>query len=321
MDKRRIALAMIGLVALAGCGGARPRPGPVGPGPASGLDTPGNHERTMQYQGLSRYYELHVPPGYRKGNPASLVVVFHGGGGNPDPMHMQSGMDAVSDGHGFIVVYPAGTGSRGRRLLTFNTGLCCGYSLEHSIDDVGFTRAVIDDVSSYLSIDAKRVYATGISNGGMMTYTVGCRLADRIAAIAPVAGAMAIGNCSPSRPISVMEFHGRQDHNILWDGGVGPKSASKMNFPPVPEMVGFWVKFDGCPATPKVVRKGAAEGQWWGPCREGTEVVLWSIGDGGHSWPGGKQTIFEKALNLGPVSESLNASEEMWEFFSRHPMR
>ena len=319
MNKLWMLLAILAAMA-AGCGaGSKSAKAEEGRGGA--LDTPGDHERRLKFGGRERYYELHVPPGYRKGTPAPVVLVFHGGGGHPAVMRQQTRLDAVADKNDFITVYPAGTGTFERRMLTFNTGTCCGWANEHKIDDVGFTRAILDDVGSFLSVDSKRVYATGISNGAIMSYTLACAMSDRIAAIAAIAGAMQVATCEPKRPVSVIEFHGALDNNIRLDGGVGSKSATKIDFPPTAKMLEFWIRRNGCPPEPRVVKKGGATARYYGPCQDGSEVVFWVLENGGHSWPGGVQTGFEKMLNLGPVSNDISASEELWEFFKRHPMR
>ncbi len=274
----------------------------------------------MEYGGRSRFYLTHIPPGYRPSTPTPVVLVFHGGGGYPEAVKYQTKMDAVSNRHGFIAVYPAGTGSRRRRVLTFNAGNCCSYAVEHHIDDVGFTRAVIDDLASYLSIDRKRIYATGLSNGGILAQRLACELSDRIAALGPVAGTMGVDSCRPTRPVSVIEFHGLADTNLPYQGGVGWRFVTSTRFKSVPETIDFWTNFDGCPREPKVTVKGAATANLYGPCKGSTEVMLWSLKGGGHTWPGGDKTFLESVVGLGPVNRDISASEEMWKFFKRHPM-
>jgi polyhydroxybutyrate depolymerase len=284
------------------------------------LTRPGDHVRHLNFGGRDRFAEIHVPPGYRKGTPTPVVMVWHGGGGFPGAMRKQSGMDAVSDRHGFLVVYPAGTGTRKERLLTFNAGACCDYAVKENIDDVGFTVALLQDLGSIYSIDPARVYSTGLSNGALMSYRLACELSDRIAAIAPVAGTLGIDRCAPRRAVSVMEFHGLADNNLPFAGGVGSRSVSRVNFRPVTDTIQTFVCLNSCPETPKALKKGASVAQIYGPCRDGSEVVLWTIEGAGHTWPGGETTLLEKPI-VGPVSRDISASEEMWEFFQRHPIR
>src|SRR4051812_5775513 len=137
-----------------------------------------------------RTYEIHLPNGRAPGEPAPLVLVFHGGGANAANAMRMSGMNAKSDAEGFIVAYPNGTGPRRDSFLTWNAWRCCGLALERKVDDVAFVRALVDEVARRYPVDRKRVYATGFSNGGMLTYRLGCELGDVFAAIAPVAGAL-----------------------------------------------------------------------------------------------------------------------------------
>src|SRR5581483_1221143 len=138
-----------------------------------------------------------------------VVLAFHGGGSNAMQMADFCGLNAKADGAGFIVAYPEGSG-RLARDHTWNGGNCCGYAMEQKVDDVGFVRVLLDDLAWRARIDTKRVYATGMSNGAVMAYRLASELADRIAAIAPVAGPMGTATCKPSRPVSVMHFHGTE---------------------------------------------------------------------------------------------------------------
>ena len=126
------------------------------------------------------------------------------------------GLNEKADQEGFIAVYPNGTG-RLEPMLTWNGGNCCGYAQWNNVDDVGFTRALLDDLAKVVNVDAKRVFATGISNGGIMCYRLASELSDRIAAIAPVSGTMGTLTCNPKRPVSVIHFHGTEDRfSALW---------------------------------------------------------------------------------------------------------
>ncbi len=186
---RRSALSTVfGAVLLGGCGG--------GPTEGSGLESPeilepGDHEFALTFDSRSRYFLVHVPPQAMAGEPLPVVLALHGGGGNPEQFKSENGVDEVADAAGFIAVYPAGTGGLPRTLLTWNTGTdCCGFALEQDVDDVGFLVAVVDDLDSRTEVDSRRVYFTGHSNGGIMAYRIAAEAAERVAAIAPVAGAM-----------------------------------------------------------------------------------------------------------------------------------
>ncbi|MDG6229485.1 MAG: PHB depolymerase family esterase, partial [Candidatus Thermoplasmatota archaeon] len=145
---------------------------------------------SIMVDGLERSYSIHIPEGYDGSKPLPLVLVFHGGGGNANNILQTTGFNQKADEEGFLVVYPQGSGRLQNSLLTWNTGFCCGYAVENTIDDVAFIRQLIDHLQRHYPIDTKMIYATGISNGGMMTYLVGAELSDIFAAIAPVAASI-----------------------------------------------------------------------------------------------------------------------------------
>ena len=169
--------------------------------------------------GVMRTFLIHVPPGLDKGRPVPLVVVFHGGGGNAMNAARMSGMSAKADSEQFLVAYPSGTGRGSSGLLTWNTWGCCGPALDQQVDDVKFVRAMVGMLEREYSIDAKRIHATGLSNGGMMAYRVGCEASDVFAAIAPVAGALDTDDCRPAAPVSAIIFHGTADKDVRYEGG------------------------------------------------------------------------------------------------------
>ena len=150
---------------------------------------PGDHTRTLAVADLKRAYFVHIPKSYDGSKPYPVVLAYHGGASTAEGMTRFSGLSEAADKHGFIVVYPSGTGNLDKA-LTWNGGNCCGYAMQKQIDDVDFTRAVLDDLARVVKIDPKRVYATGMSNGAIMAYRLASELSDRIAAIAPVAGPM-----------------------------------------------------------------------------------------------------------------------------------
>jgi polyhydroxybutyrate depolymerase len=280
----------------------------------------GDPKVEIQYGGMDRSYLLHLPSPMPNGAPP-VVVVLHGGGGSAESMAKMTGFDAEADQHGFIVVYPNGT-DESRPLmnlfgkpgfLTWNAGTCCGYAHDHNVDDVGFIRAVVAAVIKDNAADPKRVYATGISNGGMMAYRLGCEASDVFAAIAPVSAVLEFQPCKPLQAISVFHIHGAKDENVPIDGGVGKKAIEKENRAPVQQTIDFWVKADGCSVTthsqePDVLMSN------YGGCDGGSEVSYFVIQDGGHSWPGGGRI----SRVLDPPSQALNATMEIWRFFVEH---
>ena len=284
---------------------------------------PGNTRYSLDVGGRTRTYILHVPAGANTSKPLPLVLALHGGGGNAAGNIKQTGFNDEADRSGFIVAHANGT-AQPRPLLnalgkgflfTWNAGSCCGYAKENKIDDVGFLRAVVHDVQGKLAVDPKRIYATGISNGGMMSYRVACEASDLIAAIGVVSGAQTVSSCSPSGAVSVIHIHGSADQNVPLLGGVGAKSFDKDPKPPVVESINFWVRKLGAPAQPQSsttgnVRKDVYKGS-------AGEVVFYLISGGGHSWPGGDRMLD----SLDPPSSDMAATSVIWQFFAAHPKR
>lgn len=288
-------------------------------GPAHAADSP-DSVRTLKVGGFERRYLLHLPVGAPTG-PLPLVVVLHGGGGNGAEMASMSGFDAEADLHGFVVAYPDGTGKRrpwletrgAGDLLTWNAGHCCGYAKAHHVDDVAFIRAVVADVERQHAVDPKRVYATGISNGAMMSYLLACEASDVFSAIGPVAGIMEADRCKPTHKVSIIDFQGTADDNIPINGGVGRKALVRQKLPPVQHSIDFWRKLDGCSVT---VNADAADLHMvdYGGCADGTAVDYYIVQGGGHDWPGGRRMAFF----LDKPDPNVPATNIIWSFFAEH---
>ena len=283
---------------------------------------PGDHTRTLQVDGRTRTYLVHVPPSYHGAKPVPLVLAFHGGATDAAFMSRFCGLNDKADQAGFIVVYPNGTGEF-PRLLTWNAGSCCGFARRHQVDDVSFTRAILEDMASVAAVDGKRVFATGISNGGMMAYRLAAELADRISAVAPVAGTLCLDAPRPVRPVSVIHFHGTLDEFVPIAGGRGPRSMSQADFLPVDEAIRTWVEINGCRREPIITElpktaddRMTVVRQEYAARRDGTSVVLYVIHGGGHTWPGRSTRI----AMLGPSTLNISANDLLWEFFEKHPM-
>lgn len=274
------------------------------------------HPGTIDVGGRTRTYFVHTPPGYAGDDKLPLVMVLHGGGGNAENAERMSGMSDKADAANFLVVYPDGTGGAGEHFHTWNSGNCCAYALRNDVDDVAFLRALLDKLEYEYAVDPKRVFVTGMSNGGMMAYRVGCTLADKVAAIAPVAGSLDI-ECNPSQPVSVIAFHGTADENVPYDGGVGKKQLdAAREDKPVSYAIGFWVKRDACNATPKKSEKGTLRTDVYSGCADGTAVVLNTIVGQGHAWPGSPHILRGLADKPDPT---VPATDLMWDFFQSHP--
>lgn len=257
---------------------------------------PGDYSFSLEHGGQNRSYLVHVPPQADGRRPLPIVLNFHGAMSNGHQQETYSGMDAAANHFGFLAVYPNGTGRWGH--LSWNAGLCCAYAMFHREDDVGFVRALIDDLSTRTAIDHTRIYATGISNGAMMSYRLAVEASDLVAAIGPVAGAMVLRRFAPTRPVAVMHIHSVDDPFAGYHGGYGKSERFRrdMGNPDVEQMLARWRAFDKCPDKPRIspIINGAAGSAdagnsatkyTWGPCAEDTEVVLWKLTGSGHVGP------------------------------------
>jgi polyhydroxybutyrate depolymerase len=272
--------------------------------------------RTLLFGGIERSYILHIPPSYDGNHALPLVLDFHGGGGNAESQRHTSGFESLADEKGFIVVYPNGTGRLGEVLLTWNGGTCCGYAVTKDVDDVGFVRALITDLQSVAKIDMKRIYATGLSNGGIFSYRLACDAADLIAAIGPVAGTLNSSPCNPKGPVSVIHFHGTADEHLPYDGGIGDKSLAGVDFASVKDSIDFWVGFDQCPTSPQTESFADIRHEVYSDCANGTAIELYTIVGGKHAWPGSDGPAWPGG---DQPTQTISASKLLWDFFSAHP--
>lgn len=275
----------------------------------------GDFSFTLQHGGAERMYRVHVPAKYDPAQPAPLLVAMHGGGGNMDLQadDRYYGQITASEREGAIVVFPNGSSrfSSGK-LATWNAGDCCAGAVRRGEDDVGFIRAVVADVQSRWNIDKRRVFATGISNGGMMAYRLACEASDVFTAIAPVAGTDNTRECKPSRPVSVLHIHAKDDPRVLFDGGQG-QALGAASHVSVPATIAKWVEHDRCPAAAqRVLDKPGAWCELHAPCDGGAQLQLCVTETGGHSWPGGA-----KPRGGPPPSQAISANDMMWDFFHR----
>lgn len=276
---------------------------------------PGDSSQSLVVDGRERTFIAHLPPAITSNRTLPLVIVLHGGGGSANNAAQMTGMSNAADNAGYIVVYPNGTGRLGAALLTWNAGNCCGYALDNRVDDVGFIRALIGKLQTQYPIDPKRIYATGMSNGGMMTYRLACELSDQLAAIAPVSGALNV-ECKPAQPVAVIAFHGTADQHVLYDGGAPQTPAD--THPRVDQAVAFalsfWAQRDGCAAMPQHDARGSIIHDTYTRCANNTAVELYTITGGGHAWPGGKSY-----LSGDPPTQEISATQLMLVFFDQHP--
>ncbi|MEW6092992.1 MAG: PHB depolymerase family esterase [Chloroflexota bacterium] len=300
------------LMTLLACGGTAASQSSV---PASQIDEPlpvGDTEYAMVYDGLERSYVLHIPSEVDPSQPTALVLAFHGITLDAYEMIRISGFNTQSDAAGLIVVYPNASGKQ----LSWNGGHCCGEAALNNVDDVGFVRALLDELSALLNIDPKRIYATGFSNGAILAYRLACEMSDQIAAISPVSATQAIEDmqvCQPARPVPVIHFHGTDDEPNPYNGGETPGGVQ---FISVADAIQFWVDFNGCPGEPQRSESGSIIHDVYAPCQSNTSVELYTVTGGKHAWPGGEAVN----LRMGEPTMEISATILMWEFFLEHPM-
>lgn len=272
----------------------------------------GNRTLSLKSSGIGRVSVLHVPARYEPTEGAPLVLNFHGFTSDGWQQQILTRMDATSEARGFIVAYPSGVAA------SWNAGQCCGTAWLDAVDDVQFVKDLIAKISDEYCIDPKRIYATGMSNGGFIAHRLGCELADTFAAIAPVAGVLGVapGACKPSRPMPVLHFHGTSDPLVPYGGGypvLKLDMAGTLNFRSVKDTVATWRNLNGCVGEPEILyAKGDATCERWADCSPGAEVTLCTIDRGGHTWPGGVP------IPMGKTSSSISATETMADFFEAH---
>ncbi|HET6227551.1 MAG TPA: PHB depolymerase family esterase [Bacteroidia bacterium] len=262
---------------------------------------------TLSFGGLKRDYRIYIPKIYKSGTAVPLVLNLHGLTSNAQQQEAYANFQPIADTANFIIVSPNGTGSpRGWN----NFG-----PLGTGVDDLGFLSALIDKISASYSIDKNRVYSTGMSNGGFMSYDLACFLNTRIAAIASVTGSMITSHfkaCNVKRPTPVMEIHGTADNTVPYNGG------GSLSFTPIDTLVSFWVKLNKCnaPVVTNLPDVNKNDGSTvihyvYDHGQNNTSVELYKVVGGGHAWPGAP-------FNLSGTNQDFSASNEIWRFFSKY---
>lgn len=264
---------------------------------------------SFEFDGLNRSYRLYVPASYDPGLPTPLMLNLHGYGSNNIEQEFYGDFRPIADTATFLIVHPNGTPD-GNNQLFWNT---FGNS---QVDDLGFLEALIDTLSNSYNIDSDRIYSTGMSNGGFMSYHLACFLSHRIAAIASVTGTMTNANlnaCSPQRPVPVMQIHGTADGTVPYNGNVF--------FVSVPNLVNYWVTHNVCNPTPIVTPVPdndpsdgcTAEHYLYTNGVDGVSVEHYKVLGGGHSWPGAP-------VNINITNMDFSASEAIWGFFRKYSL-
>ncbi len=280
----------------------------------------GGISRRIDVHGQARTYELYVPSGASQSEPAALVIALHGGFGQGKTMAAATGFSQLADHEGFLVAYPDGLRRRWRDGRTMPSGM-----VAEEADDIAFMSALIDDAAKLHPLDARRIYATGISNGAIFSNYLAAKLSDRIAAIAPVAGGIAseaAADFHPAVPVSVLIINGREDPLVPYDGGAVAKTRGSIIS--TERAARLWLEADDLHGEPQVrtvaaEKAGDCREEWqtWSGGRNGSAVTLVALAGGGHTWPGGTQYL-PKAI-VGAVCPELDASRVIWDFFRQHP--
>ena len=302
-----LALAVVAVLAVEAVPRGRPAPPP--------------EERTLAHGGRPRTYLVHD---FGANGPAPLVIVLHGGGGNAANAVRMTGFDRVAARDRFIAVYPDGTSARpGGRLLTWNAGHCCAAAMDAQVDDVGFVGAVIDALVASGRADASRVYVTGMSNGAMLAHRIGRELSTKVAAIAPVVGAVFGDEPPPGAPVPAFIVTGADDRIVPAAGGpltvrllLGRRQAADRDVAPALAQATYWARHNGC-GEPRRSETAAFRLSAWTGCRSGAPVLFHSVAGNGHAWPGGQPG----RSGADVPSTAFDASAEMWAFFKTQVRR
>jgi polyhydroxybutyrate depolymerase len=268
---------------------------------------------TIDSSGEKREYILHVPTSYDRAKPTPLVISMHGAMNSPSFQMHVSQWNTAADEHGFIVVYPAGSGTGPKTYFNH------GWRTPSRMPDVVFISALIDELEASYNIDSARIYANGLSNGGGMSFVLSCTLPHRIAAIGAVAAAETLpwSWCPDSQPVPMIAFHGTADRFTPYNGGKVWFAPDP--FPSIPEWMANWARRNRCGANPveSVVALDVTRREYTG-CADEAAVVLYTVEGGGHTWPGDTSM---PAWLLGPTTRSIDATSLMWAFFREHPLR
>ena len=277
---------------------------------ASGSIPEGRRSGSIVVGDRTRTYLVHLPPDYDGSRPLPIVIVLHGASESPERTEQISGMSRKADKENFIAVYPRGTGRRDPSSSpTWNSSNCCGYALQHKVDDVSFIRALIEKLEVNYSVDTKRIFVTGISNGAMLAFRLAYELSDKVAAIAPIEGAYHSKCTSSTTPVSMIILRRARDRSIQLD----PDKASlltmtSLNDDLTERCMAFWVKQNKCSPVPEREQTGNISRDLYGDCKRGVEIEVCSIRQDHPLWSGSVSS-----------KNSVLATDIIWSFFSQHP--
>jgi polyhydroxybutyrate depolymerase len=250
----------------------------------------GERTLTVDVDGVERSFLVHAPPNYDGTTRMPVVLDFHGLTGNSNQQRNLTGFDDVADAEGFIAIYPQGLPNNNGQ-PAWNAGNCCG----SASDDVAFVRAIISTLQTEACIDARRVYASGCSNGGGMSYRLACEAADVIAAVAPVDFDCVVGgscgSCSPSRPITTVQFRGTNDQLVPYNGNGGGFVGAQQNF-------AIWGELNACTGDAAALQQSSDGCESFPMCGAGAETVLCTVQNGTHCGSYGSFDIAQVAWDI-----------------------
>jgi polyhydroxybutyrate depolymerase len=283
-------------------------------------------EKSTKIGTLDRDYIVYLPKGYDSSVPVPLVLVFHGGEGWGKQMMKMTGYDKIADDEKFIVIFPDGYEK------TWNGGKGDeGNTAEKAnIDDVSFVKQILKETTSQYNIDKNRIFATGMSSGGLMSYRLGCEMADTFAAIGPVVANIAVlqkDKCIPSEQISLININGEADTYMPINGGDCCKAPYGAGYGgkilSTEDTLKIFINTDKCSPTPteenmtpEVDDRTSVTKRTYGKCEGNTDVVSYIIHGGGHQWPPYK---IPAVFGAGKSSQNIDASKVIWDFFKNHP--
>lgn len=296
------------------------------------LNGNGNASKTdytdsIMFGGLKRTYLIHIPPSHDKTKSMPLVIALHGGDGTSERMvaHTRGGFNTLADKEGFIVVYPDAID---KHWNDFRNDMLAGVE---EIDDLGFISTLINHLVETLNVDPNRVYVTGMSNGAMMTHRLALELSEKITAVATVAGNIpedqSQSGIVPKRATPVLIISGIDDPLMPWDGGYVAKQPRRGKVISVLETIKYWVNYNRCSPAPTITWEPDRDPQdgtrvrreVYSEGRDGTEVILYAIEGGGHTWPSGYPFLPERII--GKTSKDIDANEVIWNFFKKHAIK
>lgn len=296
---------------------------------AKDTSLPGNYIFRLRVDGFNRYYTVHVPPGYDGKSLVPAVVMFHAGGSNSRAVQLETGWNAKADQETFLAVYPdalppdaSRPGNSRYNPQLWNDGSGRFHQCRVNVDDVGFTRAMLEDLGKRYKVNKRRIYATGLSNGAAMVFRAGAEISGRFAAIAPVGGSCWLDKVQLKRMVPLCYITGSADSLNKIEGGMAGvvegkgEGADKKAGSPVRDSIRLWGSALGCPARPQPAKKEkGVRTEIYAPCRDGAEMVYVAVDGMGNSWPAGKPPSGSKK---GTSAVQFKANDLIWDFFQRH---